>query len=178
MNASHPTCVAVDEFEFDKLRIVSENVKVPFCSGIKNGEISISVDGNHGNLTYRWLKYNETNNTFDPLTNQSSNALSALEAGRYMVEVFDGAEDDITNGDSDGNHKIGKLSKEFVLETDRSYELNAVVTDQVCYGSNTGAISVVVAGAKPDVELMYFWTGPNGFTSNELNISNLQSGYY
>ena len=109
MNASHPTCVAVDEFEFDKLRIVSENVKVPFCSGIKNGEISISVDGNHGNLTYRWLKYNETNNTFDPLTNQSSNALSALEAGKYMVEVFDGAEDDITNGFSNTTPHISVL---------------------------------------------------------------------
>jgi gliding motility-associated-like protein len=50
-----------------------------------------------------------------------------------------------------------------------------------CYGSGDGSISINVAGGIPFTTgdpYKFSWTGPNGFTSIDKNISNLKSGYY
>ena len=56
--------------------------------------------------------------------------------------------------------------------------------DILCFGDATGAIEINIAGGTPTevspgiFEYSYSWTGPNGFTSNAQNISNLFAGTY
>ncbi|MBY0477045.1 MAG: hypothetical protein K2Q24_05325 [Chitinophagaceae bacterium] len=45
-----------------------------------------------------------------------------------------------------------------------------------CAGATTGSISVTVNGGSPSYS--YSWSGPNSFTSTQLNISNLAAGNY
>lgn len=50
---------------------------------------------------------------------------------------------------------------------------NAIST---CFGSSTGSISVNVTGGTSAYS--YNWTGPNGYTSSQKNISHLATGNY
>ncbi len=51
------------------------------------------------------------------------------------------------------------------------------VTNNVCYGSNIGAIDLTVSGdGLPPYT--YQWSGPYGFTSTDEDISNLYAGWY
>ena len=43
-----------------------------------------------------------------------------------------------------------------------------------CYGDNTGAIDITIVNTSAS----FWWTGPNGFTSNSLNLANLLAGQY
>ena len=43
-----------------------------------------------------------------------------------------------------------------------------------CYSENTGSIDISFT----DPNISFWWTGPNGFTSNSTNISSLYSGDY
>ena len=49
------------------------------------------------------------------------------------------------------------------------------VTNASC-GTNTGAISITVAGGT--AAYTYKWTGPNGYTSTNQNITGLEVGSY
>lgn len=54
------------------------------------------------------------------------------------------------------------------------YETSAVNVD--CYGEAMGSISVVPSGGEPGYEIS--WVGPNGFTSTDLEITDLVAGEY
>lgn len=50
-----------------------------------------------------------------------------------------------------------------------------------CFGLSDGAIKLSVTGGIPFTTgnpYTFFWTGPNGFSSTNKDISNLKSGYY
>jgi gliding motility-associated-like protein len=57
-------------------------------------------------------------------------------------------------------------------------------TNVLCFGAATGTITVGVLGGNPITsptgvtDYLYSWTGPNGFTSNLQNLSNLFAGTY
>jgi gliding motility-associated-like protein len=53
---------------------------------------------------------------------------------------------------------------------------NPAVTSLLCAGGNTGAISITPKGGTSGYNFQ--WAGPNGFTANTQNISNLVSGTY
>ncbi|MCV9926179.1 PKD domain-containing protein [Flavobacterium sp. LS1R49] len=56
-----------------------------------------------------------------------------------------------------------------------------VIKNGTCYGSNNGSISISVTGGIPfatATPYTFSWTGPNGFTSTDKDISNLKPGYY
>lgn len=58
---------------------------------------------------------------------------------------------------------------------------NPVITNSSCFGSNDGAINLTVSGGIPFTTgdpYLFSWTGPDGFTSTEEDISNLVSGSY
>ena len=45
-----------------------------------------------------------------------------------------------------------------------------------CNGEATGAIEITVSGGTP--LYTYAWSGPNGFTANTEDLSNLETGDY
>ena len=58
---------------------------------------------------------------------------------------------------------------------------NATVNPVLCFGANNGSISTNIEGGSPFTTgnpYKTLWTGPNGFTSNSSDISNLQPGTY
>ena len=58
---------------------------------------------------------------------------------------------------------------------------NPIIKNVTCFGANDGAISLIVSGGIPfstGAAYQYTWTGPNGFTSDTKDISNLESGIY
>ena len=52
------------------------------------------------------------------------------------------------------------------------------ITHLSCNNSNDGAIDMSVQLGTPPIPLSYTWVGPNGFSSNTEDISNLQPGNY
>jgi len=58
---------------------------------------------------------------------------------------------------------------------------NAVIVNSSCFEANDGSITTNITGGIPfDIGNPYItsWTGPNGFTSTEASISNLEPGLY
>lgn len=126
------------------------------CFGDADGGISISVSGGTGAYTYNWTK--------DTAPYATTEDLSNLGPGAYGVSVSD------ANG-------CGPKTASFTITEPPvlTLTLNNQV-DVVCFGASTGAISVNVAGGTPAYS--FSWTGPNGYTSNTQNISNLPAGVY
>lgn len=54
--------------------------------------------------------------------------------------------------------------------------ISTSVTDVVCKGASTGAITLTATGGTAPIT--YSWTGPNSYSSNSQNISNLAAGMY
>lgn len=53
---------------------------------------------------------------------------------------------------------------------------NVMTEHNPCYGDSIGAFVLDLSGGLPDYEVA--WTGPDGFTSDQVNISNLIAGQY
>ena len=71
----------------------------------------------------------------------------------------------------------------FTLEVtvNPNIQSNAVVIHNSCFESNDASISTYIVGGVPfDIGNPYLisWTGPNGFTSANANITNLEVGIY
>ena len=53
------------------------------------------------------------------------------------------------------------------------------ITNIACFGDNTGSINVTLLQPDNIYQKSYWWTGPNGFTANQiLSLSNLVAGDY
>ncbi len=55
-------------------------------------------------------------------------------------------------------------------------EVTASSTDLTCYNSNDGAIQLTLTGGMPP--FTFAWQGPNGFTSDQQNLTGLAAGSY
>ena len=93
---------------------------------------------------------------------QSSNVFNNLVAGTYTVTVKDAF------GCTGFNTKTITQPTQLIASL-----LNVQNT---CNGQSTGTISVSVSGGSPSYS--YLWTGPAGYSSTQLNISNLAVGNY
>lgn len=96
------------------------------------------------------------------------NNISELPAGCYLVYVIDAL----------GNQsEINSIS---ISEPSEILSLIPIINDE-CSNQNNGSISVEVNGGTPfnvGDEYLYEWSGPNNFSSNSKNISQLSSGNY
>jgi gliding motility-associated-like protein len=134
------------------------------CFGSNNGAIAISVIGGTGAYTYSWTKNGSPYATTANISN--------LGPATYVVSV------------SDANH-CGPKTRSFTITEPPLLSVNLVNQINVeCYGFATGAITINTTGGTPIqtapgvFDYIYSWTGPNGFTSTNQNISNLIAGTY
>ncbi|PQJ82904.1 PKD domain-containing protein [Polaribacter glomeratus] len=75
------------------------------------------------------------------------------------------------------------VGNSFILEVtvNPSIESNTVVINNSCFESNDASITTNIIGGIPfDTENKYIvsWSGPNGFSSTDTDISNLAAGIY
>lgn len=134
------------------------------CFGSNNGSIAISVIGGTGAYSYSWTQNNIPYATTEDISN--------LSPATYVVTV------------SDVNN-CGPKTATFVITEPPLLQVNLVSQTNInCYGFATGAINSSVIGGTP-IEITpgvfdynYSWTGPNGYTSSNQNISNLIAGNY
>jgi len=100
--------------------------------------------------------------SLDGINFQTNNVFNNLAASTYIVTV------------KDVNGCTGFVTKIITQPTLLSVVLTTV--NNTCYGLSTGSISVGISGGSPSYT--YLWAGPNGYSSSQLNISNLASGSY
>ncbi|MGA9638736.1 PKD domain-containing protein, partial [Flavobacterium sp.] len=142
--------------EPDDIIITTDLEKNITCYNDANGEIKITISGGTLDYSYTWTK----NGT--PFA--STQNLSNLSPGIYTVVV------------SDVNNCAPKTASYTITEPPILTVSLASKTDIVCFGDNTGNITIDVAGGTSPY--FYDWKGPNGFTSSTQNITNIYAGMY
>ena len=146
----------------DVLTITTDVEKNISCFDGNDGAIEVSINGGTAPYTYNWTG----NGVVQGSPNQSG-----LTAGTYSLEVVD--------------DKQCVINQSYTLTEPDIIVINIVSkNDILCFGDATGAIEINITGGTPTevspgiFEYGYSWTGPNGFTSNAQNISNLLAGTY
>ena len=179
-------CSVVKEFvitEPELLKVTEEtashvNVK---CYGANTGSITLNIIG--GTAPYKVLI-----NNLPKDVEGNSITIDQLTAGNYSIEVIDFKDNrySVTRNPANGDVLFGLLPIEITQPTiDRKLFIDrtkVTLTNTSC-GLNNGKIvltipATVVDGPEPDKVLNYFWTGPEGWTSNSRNIENLAPGNY
>lgn len=121
------------------------------CPGDADGSITLSISGGIAPYTVLW----ETGDT--------TLVLSGLAGGEYDVTVTDDAGCFIDVND-------------IQVQEPEAIDILSVITPILCFGDSAGAIAITVSGGTPDYN--FTWVGPNGFTSNAEDISDLFAGIY
>ncbi|MEO8069294.1 MAG: choice-of-anchor L domain-containing protein [Flavobacteriales bacterium] len=131
----------------------------PLCNGNNNGSINLSHTGGYAPYTYSW--------TGPGGFTASTQDINGLVAGTYSVTVTDAA---CTRTQSFNLVAPGALTANLAPV------ILAFGQNIACFGGSTGSIDATVAGGTgPYVTT---WTGPNGFTSNSVDLSGLPAGTY
>lgn len=127
--------------------VVTPNIQHISCYGMNDGYISIFVNGGTPPYDYLWNNGN------------SSTLLSGLSAGTYSLTITDAVN--------------CTLSKTYTIIEPALLEVSdAVATDVLCYGDNTGAINITVIGGT----MPYSFSWNNGQITEDL--SDLYAGNY
>lgn len=149
-------CVASASYEVTQPTeiTISGEVENASCIGDSDGSVSITVDGGTvaADYDFNWSDGNGFSSTDQNITN--------LSAATYTVVVTD------DNG--------CEMSASFNVAEPNPISVTPNVTDET-EGSD-GAISLTVSGGAG--KKSYSWTGPDGFTSTQKNISGLVGGIY
>lgn len=125
------------------------------CFGGNNGSIASTVSGGFAPYVYNWTGTRGYSSGDSDLTD--------LEAGNYILLLSDSA------GCSTG--AILEITEPDSILIDLSNTIDAS-----CNTSHDGGITPVVSGGTDPYE--YSWTGPDGYISSEMNISELYAGAY
>jgi gliding motility-associated-like protein len=146
----------------DLLTITTDVEKNISCFDGNDGTIEVSITGGTAPYTYNWTGNGVV---------QGSPSQGGLKAGTYLLEVVD--------------DNLCVTNQTYILTEPNIIAINTVSKDDIlCFGEATGNITIDVTGGTPTevssgvFEYTYSWTGPNGFTSNAQNISNLFAGTY
>ncbi|MFT7079000.1 MAG: gliding motility-associated-like protein [Cryomorphaceae bacterium] len=124
------------------------------CVGDFTGAINITISGGSPGFIRSWTGPNG----FTAITED----INGLEAGSYTVNITD----------SQGCI----ASATFTVQELFDVELSSVPTDISCFGVSDGAIDLSPSGGQ--LPFTFDWTGPNGFTSADEDLADLEAGIY
>jgi len=137
--------------EPDQLEASSVQLQNPTCLGVANGVLELVVSGGQTPYQYVW-------NTGLPA--DTTAILLNRDGGMYSVTVTD-------------NAGCTYVRSNIVLDAPQLLQLTLDVLQPVlCFGENTGAISVSITGGEGQVDVA--WNGQTGSTS----LQNLPAGTY
>lgn len=143
----------------DDINITTDLEKDITCFNDANGEIKITITGGTLNYNYTWTK--------DGIPYATTEDLTHLSPGIYMITV------------SDANN-CGPKTATFTITEPPILAVSLISqTNILCFGEATGAIDIAVVGGTPALSGYNFaWTGPNGFTSSNKNLTAIIAGTY
>jgi len=140
------------------------------CYGNLTGSITASPTTS-GYWTYTLQIWNSFSNMWMPFGTINTNNLSYtfinLPSDSFRVSV----EDTLIL-----TPPIGCVSTGVFIPQPAALISNSTSIDESVSGACDGSINVSVSGGTPPYN--YLWTGPSGYTSNNLNINNLCTGFY
>lgn len=137
---------------------ISETHTDLLCADSNTGDITITVSGGTAPLNVTWT----SNTTTTPSANDL--APTALEPGDYTATV------------TDGNNCTAFV--DITIATPSPLTALITGTDLTCNGSLDGTLTLTPSGGTVAGNYVYSWTGPNGFTSINQNLSGLEAGTY
>ncbi|MBI1288207.1 MAG: HYR domain-containing protein, partial [Flavobacteriales bacterium] len=129
------------------------------CSVSPDGVATANVSGGCLPYTYLWTD------------GQTTQTATGLAAGLYGVTVTD----------ANGTTVVGTvtLTAPDQLATDSLTSPQYIGGANVsCNGAADGAININVVGGQDCLSYDYAWTGPNGFTSTDEDLTGLEAGTY
>ncbi|MEO8733519.1 MAG: SprB repeat-containing protein, partial [Flavobacteriales bacterium] len=130
------------------------------CQAGNTGSIDLTVSGGTPGYTYLWSGY--------PAFSAMTEDISSLFAGVYSVAITD------ANGCA--------LDETYNVTDPGLFDINAELSSYAggynvsCADGSNGYIDISVSGGAPGYT--YLWTGPNGFTSIDADITGLAPGEY
>ncbi|MBK9061002.1 MAG: choice-of-anchor L domain-containing protein [Flavobacteriales bacterium] len=130
------------------------------CQGANTGAVDLTMTGGTGGYSYLWTGF--------PAFSATTEDIGPLFAGVYSLTVTD------DNGCTyNTSYNVGEPGL-----FDITAELSSVGGgyNVSCADASDGSIDANVSGGTGP--LNYFWTGPNGFTSINLDLTGLPSGQY
>ncbi|MBS1568484.1 MAG: choice-of-anchor L domain-containing protein [Bacteroidetes bacterium] len=136
------------------------SISTAACQGANNGAIDLTVTGGTGAYSFLWTGF--------PAYSATTEDINGLFAGVYTVAITD------ANGCS--------LTAPFNVNEPGLFNITAQLSsvgggyNVSCAGASDGTIDATVAGGTGSYT--YYWTGPNGFTSINLDLSGLAAGEY
>ncbi|WP_306641279.1 gliding motility-associated C-terminal domain-containing protein [Sanyastnella coralliicola] len=134
--------------------ITLDNSNDPSCDGGNDGTIEITINGGLAPYDTDWTGPNGFVSTDEDLT--------TLEAGTY----------DLTVTDQNGCQALLSVT----LDNPDAIVVDEDIEDIECFGDANGSIEISISGGQPNYTTD--WTGPNGYTSGDEDISNLENGVY
>lgn len=125
------------------------------CAGASDGSIDAQVTGVTGGFTYNWNGPNGFT--------ASTEDVAGLAPGTYTLTA------------TDSNNC--NTSTTFLITAPQPLTATASASGQVgCAGGGDGAIMLMIQGGTAPFNVT--WSGPNGFASNDVDLSGLQVGSY
>ena len=139
---------------------LSAIVTQPLCNGQGNGAINLTVSGGSAPYTYNWTGPNGASFITEDLVN--------IGQGTYTVTVTDGS----------GCSKSQSFNVNMPATLTAATNAPVLTYGQniACAGSSTGSIGLSISGGAAPYAVA--WTGPNGFSSNSLNLTSIPAGTY
>lgn len=142
----------------DDILIITNSQTNSTCFESNDGTIDLSITGGTGDYTYSWTK----DNVAFALTQDLAN----LSPGVYAVTVTD-------ENNCDPKTQTFTITEPPLLVVSLLNQTNIN-----CFGASTGAININVVGGSVATNYNFSWTGPNGFTSANQNLTAVVTGTY
>lgn len=126
------------------------------CYQSDDGTINVTASGGTAPYSFSWTGPAPFSSTLEDI--------SGLAPGAYSLDL------------SDANGCLVNYPNEVTLTEPSDINVVPTATNISCNGADDGTVSIVASGGTPGYT--FGWTGPNGFSSTNQNLSALEPGTY